>query len=101
LATKVNNIFSLKMSRSKLVSTRRSYVLSRLPLQLVFPGVGGKSDGERESERERERERERRERERGCTMRVGVYVKRKEGGRDSCFEKKIVTFLSEGVSIEA
>jgi hypothetical protein len=35
---KVNNIFIIKSSRSKLVSTRRSTVLSP-PLQLVFPGL--------------------------------------------------------------
>ncbi len=35
---KVNNGFSIKSSWSKLVSTRRSTVLS-LPLQLVFPAI--------------------------------------------------------------
>jgi hypothetical protein len=34
---KVNNIFNIKSSCSKLVNTRRPSVLS-LPLQLVFPG---------------------------------------------------------------
>ncbi len=37
--TKVKSIFNIKMSRSKLISSRRSTVLS-LPLQLGFPGLG-------------------------------------------------------------
>ena len=38
---KLNNVFNIKSSWSKLVSTRRSTVLS-LPLQLVFPGLSYK-----------------------------------------------------------
>ncbi len=42
--SKVNNVFNLKSSCTKLVSTRRSTVLI-LPLQRGFPGGGNEVDG--------------------------------------------------------